>query len=244
MEPSQRSRAPRLPPNKKFIVTIDGPAGAGKSTVAKRLAKMLGYLYMDTGAMYRAVALRAQRCGIATDDESALEEMVRGLDIRLIEREGESRVALDGEDVTEEIRRPALSQLASRVSTSGAVRRRMVELQRQMGQRGGVVAEGRDMGTVVFPEADLKVYLDAAPEERARRRMAELRARGEEVSFEEIAREMAERDRRDRERDLSPLRPAADAVVIDSTGLDIGQVTDRILLAMERKFIAERGRNC
>jgi cytidylate kinase len=243
MEPSQSGRASGLVADRKLVVTIDGPAGAGKSTVAKRLAKMLGYLYMDTGAMYRAVALRAERSGIAADDEVALAEMVRGIDIRLSEKDGEPKVVLDGEDVTEEIRRPALSQLASRVSTVGAVRRRLVELQREMGRRGGVVAEGRDTGTVVFPDADLKVYLDAAPAERARRRMAELSARGEKVSLEETAREMAERDRRDRERDLSPLRRAADAVLIDSTDLGVDQVTERILSVMEQKFMAERGRN-
>jgi len=220
---------------RKLIVAIDGPAGAGKSTVAKRLAKELGYTYMDTGAMYRAFAWKVMKEGIDPSDEKKLERVLQDTSIELLEQDGRSSVLLNGVDVTDRIRTPELSQLASRVSTSKIVRERMVELQRDMGSHGGVVAEGRDIGTVVFPNAEVKVFLDASSGERARRRFEELRSQGREVTVEETLEEMEQRDRRDRERDVAPLRKAEDAVVIDSTQAGVDGVVGRIMQEIKRK---------
>jgi cytidylate kinase len=221
---------------KKLIVAIDGPAGAGKSTVAKRLAKELGYTYMDTGAMYRAFAWKVRRGGIELEDEKKLREVLRRTNIELSEHEGAPRVSLDGRDVTAEIRTPELSQWASKISALGPVRERMVELQRAMGARGGVVAEGRDIGTVVFPQADVKIFLTAGPEERGKRRFAELQGQGKQVSLDETLEEMVERDRRDQERALAPLRRAEDAVAIDSTGRTVDQVMEQIMHEIKKKM--------
>ncbi|MEK7210106.1 MAG: (d)CMP kinase [Candidatus Binatota bacterium] len=220
---------------RKLIVAIDGPSGAGKSTVAKRLAKELGYTYMDTGAMYRAFAWKVMKEGIDLSDEKKLERVLQDTSIELLEQDGRSSVLLNGVDVTDRIRTPELSQLASRVSTSKIVRERMVELQRDMGSHGGVVAEGRDIGTVVFPNAEVKVFLDASSGERARRRFEELRSQGREVTVEETLEEMEQRDRRDRERDVAPLRKAEDAVVIDSTQAGVDGVVGRIMQEIKRK---------
>lgn len=220
---------------RKLIVAIDGPAGAGKSTVAKRLAKELGYTYMDTGAMYRAFAWKVMKEGIDLSDEKKLERVLQDTSIELLEQDGRSSVLVNGVDVTDRIRTPELSQLASRVSTSKIVRERMVELQRDMGSHGGVVAEGRDIGTVVFPNAEVKVFLDASSGERARRRFEELRSQGREVTVEETLEEMEQRDRRDRERDVAPLRKAEDAVVIDSTQAGVDGVVGRIMQEIKRK---------
>ena len=221
---------------KKLIVAIDGPAGAGKSTVAKRLAKELGYTYMDTGAMYRAFAWKVRQGGIDLEDENKLLEVLRQTNIELSEHEGNPKVLLDGRDVSAEIRTPELSQWASKISALGPVRERMLELQRAMGARGGVVAEGRDIGTVVFPRADVKVFLTAGPEERAKRRFAELRGQGKQVSLDETLEEMVERDRRDQERALAPLRRAEDATAIDSTGCTVDQVMERIMQEIKKKM--------
>jgi len=221
---------------KKLIVAIDGPAGAGKSTVAKRLAKELGYTYMDTGAMYRAFAWKVRQGGIDLEDENKLLEVLRQTNIELSEHEGNPKVLLDGRDVSAEIRTPELSQWASKISALGPVRERMLELQRAMGARGGVVAEGRDIGTVVFPRADVKVFLTAGPEERAKRRFAELRGQGKQVSLDETLEEMVERDRRDQERALAPLRRAEDAMAIDSTGCTVDQVMERIMQEIKKKM--------
>lgn len=221
---------------RKLIVAIDGPAGAGKSTVAKRVAKEMGYTYMDTGAMYRAFAWRVVKEGLDLKNEEALRKALRDTRIELAERDGRAQVLLNGTDVSGWIRTPELSQMASRVSTSKIVRQRMVELQREMGSKGGVVAEGRDIGTVVFPNAEVKIYLDASSQERARRRFEELRSRGDRVDMAETREEMEERDRRDRERDVAPLRPADDAVVIDSTAVDVDSVVERIMEEIKRKI--------
>jgi cytidylate kinase len=213
---------------RKFVVAIDGPAGAGKSTAAKRLAKALGFLYMDTGAMYRALALKMARNGIKPGNAEQVSEILQNTRIELAEREGQNRVYLDGDDVSEQIRTQELSQLASRFSTLKAVRERLVELQKVMGASGGVVAEGRDIGTVVFPDAEVKIYLDASAEERANRRVKEINSRGGNSSFEETLAETIERDRRDQERAIGPLRKAADAIVIDSTLMDVNQVVNKI----------------
>ena len=221
---------------RKLIVAIDGPAGAGKSTVAKRVAKEMGYTYMDTGAMYRAFAWRVMKEGLDLKNDGALRKALRDTRIELAERDGRAQVLLNGTDVSEWIRTPELSQMASRVSTSKIVRERMVELQREMGSKGGVVAEGRDIGTVVFPNAEVKIYLDASSPERARRRFEELRSRGDRVDMAGTRGEMEERDRRDRERDLAPLRPAEDALVIDSTVVDVDSVVERIMEEIKRKI--------
>ncbi len=220
---------------KPIIVAIDGPAGAGKSTVAKRLAKELGYTYMDTGAMYRAFALKATRDGIDLENEAALRAALAATNIELNEDACGPRVVLDGKDVAGEIRTPELSQSASRISALKPVRERMVELQRAMGARGGIVAEGRDIGTVVFPGAEVKIFLTAGSEERARRRFAELEGNGRGVTLEETVAEMEQRDRRDREREHAPLRKADDAIAIDSTGMTVDAVVEQIMKEIKKK---------
>lgn len=206
--------------------------------MAKRLAKELDYIYLDTGAMYRALAWKAILEGVGPSDEGELERILARTRIELIERDGEPRVLLDGEDVTLRIRSPEVSQMASKVSALKGVRRRMVELQRVMGLRGGVVAEGRDIGTVVFPGADVKIYLDASPEERARRRFEELRGLGKQVTLEETLVEMSERDRRDQERAVAPLRKAEDALVIDSSSLGPEAVVERVMREIKLRMPA------
>lgn len=212
-----------------MIIAIDGPSGAGKSTLAKRLAKQLGFIYLDTGAMYRALALKVLREGIDLSDDALLAEVVSSTDIDLRENAGRLEVLLDGRDVAAEIRTPEVSQMASRISASKSVRARMLELQQAVGQRGSLVAEGRDIGTVIFPEAEVKVFLDASARERARRRYQELKAAGREVDFDATLKEMEERDRRDSERALAPLRRADDAMVIDSSDLDADAVAAMVL---------------
>jgi CMP/dCMP kinase len=216
------------------VVTVDGPAGAGKSSASRALARRLGFSYVDTGAMYRAVGVLAAERGIDLDDAEALGRLVAGLDLELAETG--DRLLAGGRDLSEAIRRPEAGELASRVSTHAAVRTRLVALQRVLGAAGGVVMEGRDIGTVVFPDAPIKFYLTAEPLARAQRRAAELRARGEAVDEAVLAREIAERDRRDAGRAHSPLRPAADAVLIDTTPLTL----DEVVATMER-LVRERG---
>jgi cytidylate kinase len=221
---------------RKWIIAIDGPSSAGKSTVAKRLARELGYTYMDTGAMYRAFALKVLKEKVDWTREEELQKALDHTDIELREEEGKLKVCLDGRDVSSEIRTPELSQMASKISGLKRVREKMVELQRALGARGGVVAEGRDMGTVVFPLADVKIYLDASAEERAMRRCKELQSQGQPVDLEKTRAEMEERDRRDSERTWSPLRKADDAVAIDSTCLEVDQVLDLILGEIAQKM--------
>ena len=207
---------------KKIIVAIDGPAGAGKSTIARHLARHFGLLNLETGAMYRAFALKALREKVSLDDSGALERLAPETDIRLESGAEENCVLLDGEDVTGLIRNPTVTDAASKVSVFPAIRAWMVRLQQQLGADGGVVMEGRDIGTVVFPHADAKIFLDAAPEVRGLRRFDQL---GPEPAQqpEEVIRELRERDRRDRNRADSPLRPALDAVLLDSTNMTLEQ---------------------
>ena len=220
---------------KTITIAIDGPAGAGKSTLARRLAGRLGFLYIDTGAMYRAVALWARRLGVAWDDAARLEQLARESRIEL---GPDGRVSLNGEDVSEAIRDPEISEGASRVSAIPGVRRALVEKQQEMGRQASVVMEGRDIGTVVFPEAEVKIYLDATPEERARRRMKDLAARGVAADFAQVLEEMKRRDQRDSTRADSPLRQAPDAIYVDSTGMSEDEVEQALL-----KIVRERTSN-
>lgn len=213
---------------KSLTITVDGPAGAGKSTVSKRLADRLSYTYVDTGALYRVVAFLAEREGLTERDTERLRFLCENSDIRFTKGRVSSVLA-DGVDVTEEIRTPRISMLASKLSALPAVRAGLLSVQRNMAKKGGVVAEGRDMGTVVFPQADLKFFLDAAVDERARRRFEELRRNGFTASFEEVRRQIVERDDQDRSRDLSPLKPADDAVIIDSTACSVEEVVERMM---------------
>jgi CMP/dCMP kinase len=212
---------------KRIVVAIDGPAGAGKSTIARALAVRLGFLFIDTGAMYRAVALWAIRTGTALDDMHRLDQLARQAQIKFAA--DSTLVLLNGEDVTEEIREPGMADAASKVSTVPAVRRALVELQREMATENSVVMEGRDIGTVVFPDAEVKIFLDASPAVRAQRRLGDLKAKGIEVAPEELKREIEDRDRRDRTRAEAPLMQAPDAVYLDSTRLTIDQVQEQIL---------------
>lgn len=218
-----------------MIVAIDGPSGAGKSTLAKAIAKELGFTYLDTGAMYRAFALKAIRRGLDPADEEKIAALARATAIDLVERNGAAEVLLDGVDVSALIRAPEVSQMASKVSALKAVRQRLLELQRALGERGDVVAEGRDIGTVIFPRAEVKVYLDASAEERARRRYEELRRAGRDVTLQDTLREIQERDKRDSERDLAPLRKADDALAIDSSSLNADAVRERVMIEIRKK---------
>lgn len=214
-----------------MIVAIDGPAGAGKSTLARRLAARLGYLYIDTGAMYRAVALWALREGIPLDDAARLEQLAGHA---LIELE-DTLIRLNGEDVTAAIRAAGIGDAASRVSALPAVRRAMVRQQQRLGETASVVMEGRDIGTVVFPAAGVKIYLDADTRVRAERRLKDLAARGEHASLDEVEREIRRRDERDRTRADSPLMQAPDAVYFDSTGLGPDEVEEELLRIVREK---------
>jgi len=207
------------------VVAIDGPAGAGKSTIAKKLAERLRFTYIDTGAMYRAVALWALRQNVSWDDMHRMEQLAIAAQIEL----SPGHIRLNGEDVTEAIRTPEVSNGASKVAVIPGVRRAMVAKQREMGERANVVMEGRDIGTVVFPDADVKIFLDANPQERVRRRLRDVRAQGENISEGQLAAEMKERDRRDSTRSDAPLAQAPDAVYLDSTPLSLDEVEETIL---------------
>ncbi len=212
------------------VIAIDGPAGSGKSTLARLLAQALGFVYLDTGAMYRALALVAQREGIAPEDEPALTALARRIQISFQRVDGEQRVLVNGEDVSEAIRRPEIGQLASLISVYSGVRRAMVARQQEIARQvEGLVAEGRDTTTVVFHEAILKIFLTASPEERARRRQAQLREQGIDIPFEEVLREIRERDERDTTRADSPLQQADDAIVIDNENLTVAETLQRVL---------------
>jgi len=207
------------------VVAIDGPAGAGKSTIAKRVAARLGFTYIDSGAMYRAVALWALRQKVDAGDMHRMEQLAIAAEIEL----SPGRIRLNGEDVTDAIRTPEVSAGASKVAVITGVRRAMVAKQRAMGERSSVVMEGRDIGTVVFPDADVKVYLDADPRERVRRRLGDVRASGEEIPESALAAQMKERDQRDSTRADGPLAQAPDAAYLDSTSLTVEEVEEAIL---------------
>jgi len=212
-----------------YIITIDGPTGSGKSTVSRLLAKRLNYHYLDTGAMYRAVGLSIRRAGIRLQDEEEVARICNGLDIRFIHEGDSTKIYLAQEDVTEAIREPLIDLLASNVSAIDNVRKVMSRLQRKIGSQGPLVAEGRDMGTVVFPEAKHKFYLDASLEERVNRRFQERQKKGEPVSRGKVKEDLIKRDYQDMNRRLSPLRPAKEAKIIDTTKLDPNQVVEKII---------------
>jgi CMP/dCMP kinase len=229
-----------------FIVAIDGPAGAGKSTASRRLAARLGFAMVDTGAIYRAVALAATRRGVALDDDARLAALLPGVDIRFAPPAGEGagqRVLLGEEDVSTEIRTPPMSLGASKVSGRPVVRAGLLDLQRRLALapgNAGAVLEGRDIGTVVFPDAEAKFFLTASPEERARRRHAELAAKGDPQSYEEVLADQLRRDKDDSERAVAPLRPAADALIIDTSALPLDDVVDRLAREVEARLAARR----
>jgi cytidylate kinase len=214
---------------KKIVIAIDGPAASGKSTTAKLVAKRLGYLYIDTGAMYRAMGLKAKRLGIPLSDAEAIAAMARETVITQKPGRNGAVTFLDGQDVSQEIRTPEVSQLASDISTISAVRRRLVAQQQEMGRGGGVVMEGRDITTVVFPQAEVKVYMEASVEERAKRRQAELSRKGIKASLAEIEKQIRDRDLQDSTRADSPLTRDQGAVVIDTTGLSIDRQVEMVL---------------
>ncbi|HEX6996039.1 MAG TPA: (d)CMP kinase [Gammaproteobacteria bacterium] len=211
------------------ILTIDGPSGAGKGTIARAVAARLGWRLLDSGALYRVAALAALRAGIPLDDEARVAEVAGGLDVEFAELDGRERVLLDGEDVTAELRTERCGEAASKVAALPAVRRALLARQRAFIAPPGLVADGRDMGTGVFPEAILKVFLTATPEERARRRYKQLKDKGIDVSLRDLSREIAQRDERDANRPVAPLIPAHDARIIDSTHMSPEEVTERIL---------------
>lgn len=217
----------------KLVVAIDGPAGAGKSTVAKLVAQELHLVYIDTGAMYRAVAWKVlhQKKGVTT---AAIEEVAKDIDVRLYYEGGRTRVFVDGKEVTDEIRTPEISHIVSKVASLALVREKMVELQRKMAESGSVLMDGRDIGTNVLPNASVKIYLTASIEERAKRRAKELLEKGHAVSEADVEKEIAARDKADMEREISPLRQADDAVLLDTTGLSIKEVVSRILSLCRR----------
>ena len=212
----------------KKVIAIDGPAGAGKSTVSKIAAAKLGYTYIDTGAMYRAVA-----CKVLKTNENVTDNLIvtiaKDIDVDLRYEDGITKVFVDGLEVTGEIRTPEVSRLVSQVAKIGFVREKLTELQRKMATRGGVIMDGRDIGTTVLPNADVKIYLTASIEERARRRFEELKEKGYDSDFNEIAKEIALRDKQDMEREISPLVKADDAILLDTSDMNIDEVVNEIL---------------
>ncbi|MFQ5665673.1 MAG: (d)CMP kinase [Candidatus Binatia bacterium] len=225
-------------PLRGMVIAVDGPAGAGKSTVSRCLARALGYRYVETGAMYRIIGVLAAEQRLDLSDGAALAGLCDATHIEFVERDGRVRACANGRDLSEAIRTPEAAQLASKVSAVPAVRQRLVAKQRAMGTGGEVVMEGRDIGTVVFPEAPLKVFLDASVQERARRRARELGGSSGMLDLARTMEEIAERDARDRGRAHSPLRPATDAVVIDTTSTPIDEVVRTLLALVEKRAAA------
>ncbi|MGO8787921.1 MAG: (d)CMP kinase [Terriglobia bacterium] len=221
-----------------LVITIDGPAGAGKSTVAQKLAARLGLMYVDSGATYRAAALKVLEAGVDPGDEPAVANLIGSTDVQVSTGDGEPRVSVDGVDVTAHLRTPEVTLAAARVSRLPEVRAKLLQIQRAFARGRGVVMEGRDIGTVVFPQAPLKIFLKADVEERARRRLKQDSREGREATLEKTAYEIGRRDQLDAERKISPLMPAPDAIEIDSTNLQAEQVVDRILaLASSRQLM-------
>jgi cytidylate kinase len=220
---------------KKYIITIDGPAGAGKSTVSKTLAKKLNYIYLDTGALYRALAYKTLKLKISLDDVSAIANLCSSTSVLLKNIDGRMKIYVDGEDVEEKIRTEEVGLAASKISTFVIVRERLLNLQREAGAQGGIVAEGRDMGSVVFPHADYKFYLDAHLEERIKRRYEELLNKGASVEYKTIQKNMFARDKQDKQREIAPLKAPDTAIIIDSDNLSAAEVVDKIIFYISVK---------
>lgn len=220
---------------KKFAVAVDGPAGSGKSTVAKEIAKALGILYIDTGAMYRTVGMACLKKGIDPTDEEAVVASLDSLDMKIFPEAGGQRILLDGEDITSRIRTEEIGKAASSVAAYQKVREKLVEIQQGLAKEQSVIMDGRDIGTKVLPDAEVKIYLDASVEERAKRRVGELEAQGKTADLETIREEIAQRDYQDMHRENSPLCRAEDAVNVDTTGLDIPAVTAKLLALITEK---------
>jgi CMP/dCMP kinase len=220
---------------KKMIITIDGPAGAGKSTVSKMLAKKLDYIYLDTGSLYRALAYKALKDKIILDDSSALNSFCSNISIVLRNIDGQMKVYVDGEDVGDKIRTEEIGLTASKISAFPIVRQRLLDLQREAGAGGGIVTEGRDMGSVVFPHADYKFYLDADIEERIKRRHKELLNKGNSSDFQSIQKDMLARDGQDSKREIAPLKPTSSSIIIDSTKLSVREVVETIIRQISNK---------
>ena len=220
---------------KKFAVAVDGPAGSGKSTVAKEIAKALGILYIDTGAMYRTVGMACLKKGIDPADEGAVVASLDDLDMKIFPEAGGQRILLDGEDITSRIRTEEIGKAASSVAAYQKVREKLVEIQQGLAKEQSVIMDGRDIGTKVLPDAEVKIYLDASVEERAKRRVGELEAQGKTADLEIIREEIAHRDYQDMHRENSPLCRAEDAVNVDTTGFDIPAVTEKLLALIAEK---------
>jgi cytidylate kinase len=220
---------------KRLLITIDGPAGAGKTTTSRILADRLGYRYIDTGALYRSVAVEVQRTGTSPDDDAGLKRLCRTLSIKFTTGEKGLRIFSQGSDITDQIRTPEISMLASAVSAKPVVRKYLLNLQREMGREGGAVFEGRDMGTVVFPGADVKFFLNASLKIRARRRYLELVSTSSQTLVK-VEQDMQRRDENDSSRSLAPLKPAQDAIIIDSSELSVDKVVERMLSFIEKRL--------
>jgi cytidylate kinase len=226
---------------KALTIAIDGPSGAGKSTVARSLAKELGYAYIDTGAMYRSVALRVKERGISPKDELSINQLASSIRITFITEGGRAYVLCDGEDVTEAIRTHEISHLASTISKLKGLREVLVQMQREMGKGGGVILEGRDIGTVVFPEAEVKFYMDAKSEERTKRRYDEMVEKGMAVNFKKTQKELMRRDHNDMHRVYSPLKKASDAIFIDSTYYTVEEVVREMIRVIKERVKNDEG---
>ena len=220
-----------------MVITVDGPAGAGKSTVSKILARKLSYIYLDTGALYRAFACKVAEEGIPADDEKRLSGLCAGINVSLKSVNSNISILVDDEDVTEKIRTQEIGMLASKVSAVPVVRKTLLSIQRETGKNGGIVAEGRDMATVVFPDADFKFFLNASVAERSSRRFTELVKKGESANFEEVKRDLIIRDRQDSERKIAPLKPSKDSIVIDSTDMSVTDVVEKMMKIIKKNTI-------
>lgn len=222
--------------NNVINVAIDGPGGAGKSTSARAAAKELGYIYVDTGALYRAVGVNALRNNVDTKDFSAVAASIKGISVDLVFENGEQKVLLDGENVSSEIRTPPASMAASDVSAVPEVRAFLFDLQRDIASRNNCIMDGRDIGTVVLPDAQVKIFLTASAEERAQRRYKELQAKGSTVSYQSVLDELIERDYNDSHREIAPLKPAEDSVILDTTGVSLEEQVEKIINIIKEKI--------